>query len=142
MGCDRDQAGRLIREARIELTTWINKLLQLPILPDLQLCRQNLYVWIGSIDIAKIDQIITRNIHFLTRPEYCVLLNLEEVRTYDAQCQHYQSQVHQVTTITLAVAIEEHIQGKQVRLSMTMAHAYPTPQFIKYSACCKSTDGE
>src|SRR5437764_13141409 len=128
--CDGDQACWLIRKACVELATWINKLLKLPIPPNLQLCCQNLHIWIRSIDISKIYQFITRNIHFLSRLEHSILLNLKKVRTDDSYSEHDQSQMYQIASITLPVALEKHIQSEKVRLSMMVSHTYPAPHFV------------
>ena len=70
-------------------------------MPYLQLRCYYLRVWIFSIDIAKIDQLVARNIDFLPWLEHSILLHLEEVRTNHSQREHHQAQVYKVTTVAL-----------------------------------------
>src|SRR5258708_12443965 len=103
-------------------------------MPNLQLRCYYLRVWIFSIDVAKIDQLIARNSDFLPWLEHSILLHLEEARTNHSQREHHQAQVYKVTAVALPVALEEHVQRKGIWLPVEVPHAHTAPHSSEHRA--------
>src|SRR5204863_1688380 len=100
----------------------IDVALQLTIMPDRKLRRDDFFVRLVTINIAEVDQAVTTDAHLLTRFECCILLDLEEMRADDPHCKQHQAQMHNVATIALTITIEEHIHGKRIGFPVLMAY--------------------
>src|SRR5215472_12257947 len=111
-------------------------------MPDLQLRCYYLRVWIFSIDVAKIDQLVARNIDLLPWLEQSILLHLEEVRTNHSQREHHQAQVYKIAAVALPVAFEEHVERKGIWLTVVVPHAHTTPDFVENRADGERANGK
>src|SRR5690349_20046105 len=47
-----------------------------------------------------------------------------------------------IPTVTLSVAVEEHVECQPVCFAVTMAYSHAAPQFIENGSCSKSAKGK
>ncbi len=111
-------------------------------MPDLQLRGNDLHVGILEIDVAEIDQLVASQTDLLSGLENGVLLRLEEVGADNTDGEQDKAQVYDIAAVTLAIAVDEHVQGDGIDFSVTMPHADAAPDFVEDGASGERANGK